>query len=94
MPEYPDPPFAEALEAIKSLVPERLQKPLVGIVCGSGLGGIVECIRDLVLVPYSKVPGFAESSGEGFARDGSCSRTNARRSARTQEFFGVRLHGP
>jgi len=65
MSEHPQPPFAAAVEAIKSLLPERLQAPRVGIVCGSGLGGIVECIRDLVLVPYSKVPGFVESTVPG-----------------------------
>jgi len=65
MPEYSEPPFAEAIEGIKSLLPERLQKPLVGIVCGSGLGGMVDCIRDLVLIPYSAVPGFAESTVPG-----------------------------
>ncbi|KAK7061323.1 purine nucleoside phosphorylase [Favolaschia claudopus] len=65
MPNYPEPPFAEAIEAIKSLVPERLQKPLVGIVCGSGLGGLVDCIREPVLVSYNDVPGFAESSVPG-----------------------------
>jgi len=65
MSEHPQLPFAAAVEAIKSLLPERLQAPRVGIVCGSGLGGIVECIRDLVLVPYSKVPGFVESTVPG-----------------------------
>lgn len=68
MSEYTEPPFAEALEAIKSRLPERLQNPLVGIVCGSGLGGMVDCIRDLVLVPYSTVPGFADSTGEQVAQ--------------------------
>ncbi|KAF8211607.1 inosine guanosine and xanthosine phosphorylase family protein [Mycena galopus ATCC 62051] len=65
MPQFSEAPFDEALEAIKSQLPERLQKPQVGIVCGSGLGGIVECIRDVVLVPYNKVPGFSESSVSG-----------------------------
>ncbi|KAJ7672807.1 nucleoside phosphorylase domain-containing protein [Mycena rosella] len=56
---------AAAVEAIKSLVPERLQNPRVGIVCGSGLGGIVECIRDLVLVSYGEIPGFVQSTVPG-----------------------------
>lgn len=67
MSDHPQPSFAAAVEAIKALLPERLQTPRVGIVCGSGLGGIVECIRDLVLVPYSKIPGFVESTGAQFA---------------------------
>ncbi|KAJ7667576.1 nucleoside phosphorylase domain-containing protein [Mycena polygramma] len=65
MADHPEPPFAAAVEAIRSLLPERLQTPRVGIVCGSGLGGIVDCIRDLVLVPYNTVPGFAESTVPG-----------------------------
>ncbi|KAJ6627365.1 nucleoside phosphorylase domain-containing protein [Mycena sp. CBHHK59/15] len=63
--EIPDLPFAATIEAIKSLLPESLQKPRVGIVCGSGLGGIAECIRELVLVPYDKLPGFAQSTVPG-----------------------------
>ncbi|KAJ7179550.1 nucleoside phosphorylase domain-containing protein [Mycena filopes] len=65
MSDHPEPSFAAPLDAIKSLLPERLQKPRVGIVCGSGLGGIVDCIRDTVIVPYSKIPGFAESTVPG-----------------------------
>ncbi|KAJ7283313.1 nucleoside phosphorylase domain-containing protein [Mycena rebaudengoi] len=65
MPDQAPLPFAATVEAIKSLLPENLQKPRVGIVCGSGLGGIVNCIRDLVLIPYDKLPGFAESTVPG-----------------------------
>ncbi|KAJ6543884.1 nucleoside phosphorylase domain-containing protein [Mycena capillaripes] len=65
MHNHPIPPFASTVEAIKALLPERLQNPRVGIVCGSGLGGIVDCIRDLVLVPYNVLPGFAESTVPG-----------------------------
>jgi purine-nucleoside phosphorylase len=68
--EHQETPFDAAVEAIKSKLPERLQNPRVGIVCGSGLGGIVDCIRDLVLVPYSTIPGFVESTGEHGVRTG------------------------
>ncbi|KAJ7725070.1 nucleoside phosphorylase domain-containing protein [Mycena metata] len=60
-----EPPFAAAIDAIKSLLPEPLQKPRVGLVCGSGLAGIVDCIRGTVIVPYSKIPGFQESTVPG-----------------------------
>ncbi|KAJ7163798.1 inosine guanosine and xanthosine phosphorylase family protein [Mycena crocata] len=65
MPEHTQPSPDVAVEAILSFLPERLRKPRVGIVCGSGLGGIVECIRDLILVPYQSIPGFVESSVPG-----------------------------
>ncbi|KAJ7087274.1 nucleoside phosphorylase domain-containing protein [Mycena belliarum] len=65
MSEHAQPSFAAAVAAITALLPERLQKPRVGIVCGSGLGGIVDCIRELVLVPYNKIPGFSESTVPG-----------------------------
>ncbi|KAJ7477195.1 nucleoside phosphorylase domain-containing protein [Mycena galericulata] len=65
MPDHAEPPFAAALAAIRDLLPESLQQPRVGIVCGSGLGGIVACIRGVVLVPYDKIPGFAESTVPG-----------------------------
>ncbi|CAK5262456.1 unnamed protein product [Mycena citricolor] len=58
-------PYDAAVAAIKALVPESLHTPRVGIVCGSGLAGIAESIRDLVLVPYDVVPGFAESTVPG-----------------------------
>lgn len=56
-------PFDAAVAAIKAAIPAHLQSPRVGIVCGSGLGGIVDSIRDLHLVPYNIIPGFAESTG-------------------------------
>ncbi|KAJ6510276.1 nucleoside phosphorylase domain-containing protein [Mycena vitilis] len=67
MGDYSDLAFAAlaAVEVIRQQLPERLQTPRVGIVCGSGLGGIVDCIRDLVLVPYNTIPGFAESTVPG-----------------------------
>uniref|UniRef100_A0AC35U6Q8 Purine nucleoside phosphorylase n=1 Tax=Rhabditophanes sp. KR3021 TaxID=114890 RepID=A0AC35U6Q8_9BILA len=32
--------------------------PTIGIICGSGLGGIGDIIEDPIIVPYSKIPGF------------------------------------
>ncbi|KAJ7638405.1 nucleoside phosphorylase domain-containing protein [Roridomyces roridus] len=58
-------PFDAALAAIKSLLPHNLSEPRVGIVCGSGLGGLVDCMRNVVLVPYNKIPGFVESTVHG-----------------------------
>ncbi|KAG5644829.1 hypothetical protein DXG03_007554 [Asterophora parasitica] len=58
-------PFSETVAAIKSFLPEKLQTPRVGIVCGSGLSGLVESFREVVIVPYDKLPGFAKSTVPG-----------------------------
>lgn len=55
--------FAPTLEAIISLLPPNLQRPNLGIICGSGLSGLAEDFRQVVIVPYEKIPGFAHSSG-------------------------------
>ncbi|KAG6868207.1 hypothetical protein C0993_006180 [Termitomyces sp. T159_Od127] len=60
--ETASPPFSETLDAIKSSLPAKLQKPQIGIVCGSGLSGLVDSFREVVIVPYVKLPGFAKST--------------------------------
>lgn len=57
--------FEEAIQAIHTRVPEDLREPKVGIVCGSGLSGLVASIRNSVLVPYSELPGFGTSTVQG-----------------------------
>jgi len=53
-------------DAIRSKVPAHLSSPRVGIVCGSGLSTLAEkSMRDIVLVPYSELPGFGESTVQG-----------------------------
>jgi purine-nucleoside phosphorylase len=55
--------FAAAILSILSgLIPLHLQKPRVGIVCGSGLGGLVSTLRDTVEVPYDQLEGFVNST--------------------------------
>lgn len=58
-----DLPFQETLAVLKSLVPPQLFRPQLGIVCGSGLGGLVDNLRDVVQVPYENLPGFVKSTG-------------------------------
>ena len=65
-PEHSSPdslPFEETLATLKSLIPEKLRRPHVGIVCGSGLHTLAAAIRDVVEVPYSTLPGFGKSTG-------------------------------
>ncbi|KAF9427074.1 hypothetical protein BGZ94_005516 [Podila epigama] len=48
-------------------LPESLSKPKVAIVCGSGLGGLVNIIREKVEFAYSDIPGFVNSTVAGHA---------------------------
>jgi len=58
-------PFASTLDVLARLVPEHLQKPRIGIVCGSGLSTLVSSLRDVVEVPYTALEGFAKSTVVG-----------------------------
>ncbi|PWN91366.1 inosine guanosine and, partial [Acaromyces ingoldii] len=42
-----------------------LRRPKWGIICGSGLSGLVDHLEDKVLVPYADIPGFSESTVAG-----------------------------
>lgn len=39
-------------------------RPLVGIVCGSGLGGLADMLKDQVVFNYKDIPNFPQSTGE------------------------------
>lgn len=39
-------------------------RPTVGIVCGSGLGGLAEMIKDPQVFEYSDIPNFPRSTGK------------------------------
>src|ERR1039458_6956779 len=39
--------------------------PRVGIVLGSGLGAAAEAVDSLIIVPYSEIPHFPQSTVEG-----------------------------
>ena len=57
-------PLAICTKTLAEVVPERLQKPRIGIVCGSGLAGLATSLRDVVQIPYDQLAGFATSTGE------------------------------
>lgn len=48
---------------LAELLPTHLCGPRVGIVCGSGLGTLAESITERVIVPYSALEGFGQSTG-------------------------------
>ncbi|KLO06620.1 inosine guanosine and [Schizopora paradoxa] len=62
-------PLSDLLEktckTIRSLVPEHLSSPRIGIVCGSGLSSLASSLREPQFVEYSKLEGFAESTVPG-----------------------------
>lgn len=55
--------FEETVNTVRGLLPNNLQNPHVGIICGSGLSGLVNNFRDVVFVPYENIPGFVTSTG-------------------------------
>ncbi|TKY87571.1 hypothetical protein EX895_003585 [Sporisorium graminicola] len=57
--------FKQAVEAIRAAVPAELANPKWGIICGSGLSGLASSLESAVHVPYTSIPGFAESTVEG-----------------------------
>lgn len=38
-------------------------RPKVGIVCGSGLGGLADMLKDQVVFNYKDIPNFPQSTG-------------------------------
>ncbi|GLB39997.1 putative the purine nucleoside phosphorylases catalyze the phosphorolytic breakdown of the N-glycosidic bond in the beta- (deoxy)ribonucleoside molecules, with the formation of the corresponding free purine bases and pentose-1-phosphate [Lyophyllum shimeji] len=61
----PHAPLLQTLQTLTSVLPEKLQRPRIGIVCGSGLSGLVESFREVEMVPYENLPGFARSTVSG-----------------------------
>jgi purine-nucleoside phosphorylase len=54
----------EELEAIaKYLLENTKYRPTIGIVCGTGLGGLVDAIEKADAFPYNKIPNFPVSTG-------------------------------
>lgn len=60
LPEYDK--LCESLRLVKSLTDS---KPKIGIVCGSGLGDIVNMLKNTTTVPYTKIPHFPQSTVVG-----------------------------
>ena len=55
-------------EKIKTISDWILQKvtlrPKIGIVCGSGLGGLGDRLEKAEIIPYSTIPNFPQSTGK------------------------------
>ncbi len=64
-------------EAIRKRIGD--ESPVIGIVLGSGLGGLAEQIEDSVRVPFSEVPGFPAATVVGHAGAVVAGSLNGRR---------------
>jgi purine-nucleoside phosphorylase len=57
------PSYEEVQEIAKILKERTKHQPLLGIVCGSGLGGLGDLVEEADVVPYSEIPNFPVSTG-------------------------------
>ncbi len=59
----------DAAERAADLIRERTDggKPLVGIVLGSGLGGLADDIENAIRIPFADIPGFPSATVIGHA---------------------------
>ena len=54
-----------AYDYLSNVVPAALRNPKIAIVCGSGLGGLVEALHNDPRheISYGDIPGFPKSTG-------------------------------
>jgi inosine/guanosine/xanthosine phosphorylase family protein len=67
-PSRPIPPAGQPalLDALEEAVRERTDlRPLVGIVLGSGLGGLADELGDAVAIPFAQLPGWPAATAPG-----------------------------
>ncbi|OLL25328.1 putative purine nucleoside phosphorylase [Neolecta irregularis DAH-3] len=59
----------ETADFLKNSLPDAVKTPRVGIICGSGLGGLVNALsaESRVQIAYSAIPNFAISTVQGHA---------------------------
>ena len=56
---------AEAVRFVQDQLPQALERPAVGIICGSGLGGLADTVlpHPRHEIRYADVPYFPQSTG-------------------------------
>merc|ERR1711963_911562 len=61
-----DPISYEAISECSNYITSRTKhRPKIGIICGSGLGGLAHLAKDADIFPYSEIPGFPQSTVAG-----------------------------
>lgn len=60
----------EAAGYLQVGLPGALKSPVIGIICGSGLGGLVSCLQvePQYDVDYARIPHFPRATGANLAR--------------------------
>lgn len=54
----------EDTEAIATFLSERCRhRPKIGIICGSGLSGLADVLKDQEVIPYEDIPNFPVCTG-------------------------------
>ena len=55
----------QALQYLHARIPLELLSPVVGIICGSGLGSLAESVlpEPRAEIPYTDIPHFPQSTG-------------------------------
>jgi len=60
--------MADKVEGIVAQIRQRVSRePEIGIVCGSGLGGLAETLESPITIPYSEIKGFPQTTVKGHA---------------------------
>ncbi len=59
--------MSELQEAVAAIRERTALEPAVGLVLGSGLGGLAEAVEDRVEIPYADIPGWPVSTAVGHA---------------------------
>jgi inosine/guanosine/xanthosine phosphorylase family protein len=57
----------DAADAVRAAAGEGFVAPRLGLVLGSGLGGLADAIQDATAIPYAELPGFPVGSVAGHA---------------------------
>lgn len=59
------PSFEEVNSIAQNILGRVKHRPKIGIVCGSGLGGLADDVQDAEILPYSEIPTFPVSTVPG-----------------------------
>ena len=58
------PSYDELNQIASHILDKTKHRPLLGLVCGSGLGGLADVVEEADVFEYKDIPGFPVSTGE------------------------------
>jgi purine-nucleoside phosphorylase len=68
MSDLSPPSYSQRLDELEAAVRARTKiQPSVGMVLGSGLGGLADALTDVVAIPFADLPGWPAASAPGHA---------------------------